>query len=161
MFGRPRWAVFDEETQSVYVNIADPAQIAVIDTTTLTLGAHIDVPAAGPHGLAIVQRRRASLWCAADAGALVIIDRDAHEILATLPLPGTPDVIMYDRDLGRLYVAVGTPGTVTAFDIDRRAELETISTEEGAHTIGWDPATRRLFVFQPKSCGVAIYAETA
>lgn len=160
--GRPRWAVFDQDTQAVYVNIADPAQIAVIDTAALTLRERIPVPAAGPHGLAIVRERgRTSLWCAADAGALVVIDRDSRAVLATLPLPGTPDVIMYDRDVRRLYVAVGTPGTVSVFDIERRAELETVVTEEGARTIGWDPASRRLFVFQPKTCGVAIYAETA
>jgi len=162
LFGRPRWAVFDEHTQSVYVNIADPAQIAVIDAATLELRAPIPVPAAGPHGLALVgERGRPSLWCAADAGALVIIDRDTRAVAATLPLPGTPDVIMYDQGLGRLYVAVGTPGMVTAFDVKRRARLETVATEEGAHTIGWDPASRRLFVFQPKTCGVAIYTETA
>ncbi len=160
--GRPRWAVFDRSTQAVYVNIADPAIIAVIDTRTRKLRDRIAVPAAGPHGLAIVpEPRRTTLWCAADAGALVVLDRSSGAVVATLPLPGVPDVIMYDRGLHRLYVAVGSPGTVTAFDVERRAELETIATEEGAHTIGWDPATRRLFVFQPKSCGVAIYEDAA
>jgi DNA-binding beta-propeller fold protein YncE len=159
LLGRPRWAIFDAASDTVYVNIAEPATIAVINANTLRLHAPIPVPAAGPHGLAIVDVRGAALWCAADAGTLVIIDRDSRAVLATLPLPGAPDVIMFDRALRRLYVAVGTPGTVTAFDVDRRTELETIATEEGAHTIGWDPATRRLFVFQPKSCGVAIYDE--
>jgi DNA-binding beta-propeller fold protein YncE len=160
--GRPRWAIFDRSTQAVYANIADPAQIAVIDTRTRVLREPIPIPAAGPHGLAIVaDRSGASLWCAADAGALVVVERDSRALMATLPLPGTPDVIVYDPTLRRIYVAVGTPGTVTSFDVDRRSELETIVTEEGAHTIGWDPATRRLFVFQPKTCGVAIYAEAA
>jgi DNA-binding beta-propeller fold protein YncE len=159
--GRPRWAIFDRSTQAVYVNIADPAQIAVIDTRTRVLRERIPVPAAGPHGLAIVaDRSGASLWCAADAGALVAIERGSHALMATLPLPGTPDVIMYDPGLRRLYVAVGAPGTVTSFDVDKRTELETVVTEEGAHTIGWDPATRRLFVLQPKTCGVAIFVET-
>jgi DNA-binding beta-propeller fold protein YncE len=160
--GRPRWAIFDPQTQAVYANIADPAQIAVIDAATLTLREPIAVPAAGPHGLAIVEDDHGgTLWCAADAGVLVVIDRDSRVIVATLPLPGAPDVVMYDRALRRLYVAVGTPGTVSAFDVEGRVELETIATEEGAHTIGWDPPTRQLFVFQPKSCGVAIYEETA
>jgi DNA-binding beta-propeller fold protein YncE len=144
------------------VNIADPATIAVIGAHDLALREPIPVPASGPHGLAIVDDERgASLWCAADAGALVVIDRDSRAIVVTLPLTGTPDVIMWDRDLGRLYVAVGTPGTVSAFDVRRRAALETIVTEEGAHTIGWDPATRRLFAFQPKTSSIAIYEEAA
>jgi len=159
--GRPRWAVYDDSSRSVYVNIAEPATIGVIEADVLTMSGAIPVPAAGPHGLAIVSEERgASLWCAADAGALVVIDRDSHAMEATLPLPGTPDVVMYDRDLGRLYVAVGSPGTISVFDVRRRAFRETIETEEGAHTIGWDSASRRLFVFQPKSCGVAIYEES-
>ena len=159
--GRPRWAIFDRSTQAVYANIADPAHIAVIDTRTRVLREPIPIPAAGPHGLAIVaDRSGASLWCAADAAMLVVIERDSRALMATLPLPGAPDVIMYDPDLRRLYVAVGTPGTVSSFDVDRRTEIETIATEDGAHTIGWDPASRRLFVFQPKTCGVAIYEET-
>ena len=159
--GRPRWAICDDPSRSVYVNIAEPATIGVIGADVLMMSGAIPVPAAGPHGLAIVSEERgASLWCAADAGALVVIDRDSHAMEATLPLPGTPDVVMYDRDLGRLYVAVGSPGTISVFDVRRRAFRETIETEEGAHTIGWDSASRRLFVFEPKSCGVAIYKES-
>lgn len=158
--GRPRWAMFDGETRCVYANISDPAVIVVIDCDSLAISRTISVPAAGPHGLALVEGRGgSSLWCAADAGQLVVLDPKAGACSASLPLPGVPDVVMYDRDLGRIYVAVGSPGAVTVFDTRDARELETIATEEGAHTIGWDPATRRLFVFQPKSCGVGIYEE--
>jgi DNA-binding beta-propeller fold protein YncE len=158
--GRPRWAVFDGDSRSVYVNISDPALIVVIDGDALAISRSISVPAAGPHGLAIVGGQGgSSLWCAADAGQLVVLEPKSGALSASLPLPGVPDVVMHDRDLRRLYVAVGSPGTVTVFDTRSRRELETIATEEGAHTIGWDPATRRLFVFQPKSCGVGIYED--
>jgi DNA-binding beta-propeller fold protein YncE len=91
----------------------------------------------------------------------VVLDRDSGNVTASLPLVGTPDVVMYDDVLNRIYVAVGSPGTVTAFNTRDHREIERIATEEGAHTIGWDPASRRLFVFQPKSCGVAIYEDAA
>jgi DNA-binding beta-propeller fold protein YncE len=160
--GRPRWAVFDDRTRSVYANISDPPLISVIDADALAIPRSIPVGAAGPHGLALVPRNGvASLWCAADAGQLAIIDPVSGEPQATFPLPGSPDVVMYDRDLGRLYVAVGSPGTVSAFDTRRRRHLQTIATEEGAHTIGWDPASRRLFAFEPRSCGVAIFEDAA
>jgi len=158
--GRPRWAVFDGKTRCVYANISDPAVIAVIDADSLAITRSISVPAAGPHGLALVEGPDgSSLWCAADGGQLVVLEPKFGASSAILPLPGAPDVVMHDRDLQRLYVAVGSPGTVTVFDTSERRELETIATEEGAHTIGWDPVTRRLFVFQPKSCGVGIYEE--
>ncbi len=160
--GRPRWAVFDGETRCVYANISDPAVILVIDADSLAISRSISVSVAGPHGLALVEGQGgSSLWCATDAGQLVVLEPTSGASSAILPLPGAPDVVMYDRDLDRLYVAVGSPGTVRVFDTRHRRELETIVTEEGAHTIGWDPVTRRLFVFQPKSCGVGIYEESA
>ncbi|TME29971.1 MAG: hypothetical protein E6I66_10430 [Chloroflexi bacterium] len=160
--GRPRWAGFDRETRCVYANISDPALIVVIDGDSQAISRSISVPSAGPHGLAIVGGPGASsLWCAADAGRLVVLEPKSGAASASFPLPGAPDVVLYDRDLGRVYVAVGSPGGVTVFDTRHRQELETIVTEEGAHTIGWDPVTRRLFVFQPKSCGVGIYEESA
>ena len=158
--GRPRWAVFDAPTRSTYANISDPALIVVIDCDSLAISRSISVPVAGPHGLAIVgDHGESSLWCAADAGQLVVLEPRSGAVSASLPLSGAPDVVMYDRDLHRVYVAVGSPGTVAVFDTQNRQELETIVTEEGAHTIGWDPVTRRLFVFQPKSCGVGIYED--
>ena len=160
--GRPRWAVFDERTRSVYANIGDPPLIAVIDADALAIARSIPVPAVGPHGLAlVVENGVAALWCAADGGQLAILDPDSGSVQAALPLPGVPDVVMFEKELARLYVAVGSPGTVSVFDTRRRVQLETITTEDGAHTIGWDTATRRLFVFQPLSCGVAIYEDAA
>jgi DNA-binding beta-propeller fold protein YncE len=159
--GRPRWAVFDGESRSVYANISDPAVIVVIDADSLAISRSISVSVAGPHGLALVEGQSgSSLWCAADAGQLVVLEPSTGVALASLPLPGVPDVVMYDRDLGRVYVAVGSPGSVTVFDVRHRREFQTIATEEGAHTIGWDPVTRRLFVFQPMTCGVGIYEES-
>jgi len=160
--GRPRWAVFDGETRCVYANISDPPLIVVIDGDPIAISRSISVPSAGPHGLAIVRGQgESSLWCAADAGQLVVLEPKSGAFSASLPLPGVPDVVMHDQGLGRVYVAVGSPGSVTVFDTRDRRHLETIATEEGAHTIGWDPVTRRLFVFQPATCGVGIYEDSA
>jgi len=160
--GRPRWAILDDSSRTAFVNIAEPAVIARIDADMRMLSVAIPVPATGPHGLAVVpETHGASLWCAADGGALVVLDRESGDVYATLALPGAPDVAMYDRSTARLFVAIGSPGTVCVFDTTARVQVEAIETEAGAHTIGWDPVTRRLFAFLPHSTGVAIYAEAA
>ena len=74
-------------------------------------------------------------------------------------LPGVADVVMHDPELARLYVAVGDPGVVCSFDSDRLELLETVATEPGAHTTGWDPDGRCLYVFCAMSCGAAVYEE--
>ena len=145
-----------KERDRVYANIREPAEILVIDCEQLQIERRLAVPAAGPHGLWLDRGR---LFCAADEGALLVLDRETGEVAASLPLPGVPDVVMHDPDLARLYVAIGAPGVVCSFDSERLELLETIETEHGAHTAGWDPAGQCLYVFCPGSGGAQVYEE--
>lgn len=154
--GRPRWAVYDWERNCVNANIQTPTQIVVIDCERAAIVRALEVPSTGPHGLWLDAGR---LFCAADGGALVVLDRDSGEVVASLPLPGVPDVVMHDPELRRLYVAVGDPGLVCSFDSARLEPVETVETEQGAHTTCWDPIERCLYVFCPASRGAAVYEE--
>src|SRR5919204_437829 len=130
--GRPRWAVFDGPNDRVFVNIQDPAIILALDAEHMRESARIEIGSAGPHGLALASGR---LFCAADGGELVVVDEPAMNprVMTRLPLRGAPDVVMQDGRRRRLYVAIGSPGVVSVFDIERRQEIETIETEPGAH----------------------------
>lgn len=154
--GRPRWAVYDPELDCIYANIQTPAQIVVIDCEHAAIGRALDVPSEGPHGLWLDAGR---LFCAADGGALIVLDRDSGEVHSSLALPGVPDVVVHDAELRRLFVAIGEPGLVCSFDSGQLEPLETIETEQGAHTSGWDPVDRCLYVFCPASGGAAVYEE--
>lgn len=158
--GRPRWAVFDRSSDSVYVNIQSPAAILAIDAGVMMESGRIEVGADGPHGLALTRGR---LVCAADAGELVVVDsfENGWRVTKRLPLRGAPDVVMLDDRTQRLYVAIGSPGVVTVFDMRSLTEVETIETELGAHTIGWDPATAQLYVFAPQRGGALVFSEAA
>jgi DNA-binding beta-propeller fold protein YncE len=154
--GRPRWALYDLECDLVYANIREPAEIVVIDPEAVAISRAFPVPVEGPHGLWL---DRGQLFCAADGGALIVLDRDSGAVLEQLPLPGVPDVIMLDPALQRLYVAIGDPGVVCAFTSHPLEHLETVETEAGAHTCGWDPDARCLYVFCPQSGGAMLFEE--
>lgn len=154
--GRPRWAAYDPASDLIYANIRDPALILRIDPESATIVSTIDVPAAGPHGLWVDGDR---LYCAADGGTVVVLDRDDGHVLTSLPLPGAPDVVMHDAERQRLYVAVGDPGMVTVIDTARLVLLQTIETEPRAHTLAWDVVGRTLYVFCPMSGGAATYSD--
>lgn len=159
--GRPRWAVFDRSGDSVYVAIQSPAILLAIDAGVLMESSRIEVGAEGPHGLALVGGR---LFCAADGRELVVVDErltNGRRVVKRLPLRGSPDVVMHDERRKRLYIAVGSPGIVTVFDTERLEEAQTIETEEGAHTIGWDPATAQLYAFAPQRGGALVFREDA
>ena len=88
-----------------------------------------------------------------------MLDRVSGGVVSSLPLPGVPDVVMLDTTVRRAYVAVGDPGVVCCFDTERLEHVETIATEQGAHTTGWDPVSRCLYVFCPESGGAIVYSE--
>jgi DNA-binding beta-propeller fold protein YncE len=159
MPGRTRWAIFDRDTDSFYVNIADPPQIVVIQAAQPGRVARAcPVPAAGPHGLDLdaVTRR---LFCACDGRVLVVLDRRSGDVLAQAELAGVPDVIFFNGDRQHLYVAIGDPGLIEVFGTDRLRRLETVRTERGAHTLGFDPIGNMVYAFLPETHRAVIYAD--
>jgi DNA-binding beta-propeller fold protein YncE len=157
--GRTRWTIFDGEAESFYVNIADPPQIAVVKASNPSSVARvIEVPAAGPHGLDLDAGTR-RLFCACDGKALVVLDSRSGGVVAQADLSGVPDVIFFNRRRRHLYVAIGEPGVIEVFDTDQVRRLETVRTEAGAHTLGFDPGRNTIYAFLPKTHRALVYAD--
>lgn len=159
--GRTRWAVYDRVSDAFHVNIADPAQIIVVESgDPVRLRRAVAIPHAGPHGLDIdVARRR--LFCACDAGVLVTVDADTGKVLETHPLAGVPDVVFFNAGLSRLYVAIGDPGVIEVFDTAPLAHRETVRTGPGAHTLSFDATRHIVCAFLPDTHRAAVYEDRA
>ena len=149
--GRTRWTIFDAQAGCFYVNIAHPAEIAIIESANPgSVARTFAVSAVGPHGLDLdVTTHR--LFCACDDGALVALDSRSGAELARAQLAGTPDVIFFNRARRHLYVAVGDPGLIEVFDTDGMRRLEVIRTEAGTHTFGFDQAHDTVYALLPGS----------
>jgi DNA-binding beta-propeller fold protein YncE len=157
--GRTRWVVFDPESGCFYVNIADPPQIAVIEATKPGVVARtLSVPATGPHGLDL-DAATSRLFCACDGKTLVVLDARAGAVLAQAELAGVPDVIFFNRERRHLYVAIGEPGLIEVFETDQMRRLETVRTEAGAHTLGFDPTRSAVYAFLPETHRALVYAD--
>jgi len=157
--GRTRWTIFDERAEVFYVNIADPAQIVLVASAEPARVARtIAIPAPGPHGLDFDSDRR-RLFCACDAKQLLVLEADSGEVLKRIELSGSPDVIFFNRVLRHLYIAIGDPGVVEAFDTEDMKQLEIVQTESGAHTLGFDAQRNKLYAFLPKTHRAAVYTD--
>ena len=157
--GRTRWAVFEASTNSFYVNIAQPAQIVVVEANNPDCIARIlEIPAEGPHGLDLdaVHRR---LFCACDAGKLLAIDLQTGTVQATAELSGIPDVVFYNNKNHHLYVAIGNPGVIDVFHTDPLRLIESISTEQGAHTIAFNAVEHKVYAFLPQTHRAAVFLD--
>jgi len=161
MPGRTRWAIFDARSSCFFVNIADPACIVLLESDHPDqVAGTIPVPVAGPHGLdADFERRR--LYCACDAGTLVVLELDSGAVLAERALSGPPDVVFLDPALRLLHVAIGDPGVIDVFDTASGERRETLVTEKGAHTIALDRSTHEIYAFLPQSHAALLFQSSS
>jgi len=159
--GRTRWTVYDARDDVFFVNIADPAQIAVIEAARPTqIARAMPVPAAGPHGLDL-DSERGRLFCACDSKQLICLAARTGAVLQELDLGGAPDVIFLNSTLRRLYVASGDPGMIEVFDIEAMRLIETVMTEKGAHTLAFDAQRSKVYAFLPETHRAAVYLDKA
>ena len=145
--------MFAERQDAFFINIADPPRIVVIEARNPTeIPKTFKIPAAGPHGLDLdVAAQR--LFCACDAKRLICLDARSGKVSHDVALSGTPDVIFFNAQLSRLYVAIGDPGVIDVVDTERMGLIETIKTEAGAHTIGFDAQRNKVYAFLPGRIG--------
>jgi DNA-binding beta-propeller fold protein YncE len=157
--GRTRWTIFDPQSGAFYVNIMEPAQMAIIEASRPTQVARMfDVPVAGPHGLDFdVEGRR--LFCACDGKKLVTLAADTGRVLDEQDISGVPDVVIFNAALKHLYVAIGDPGVIDVFDTETMRPIETVITEKGAHTIAFDAERNKVYAFLPQTHRAAIYMD--
>jgi hypothetical protein len=151
--------LFAERQGVFFINIADPPCIVVIDASNpAEIAKTFDIPAAGPHGLDLdVEAHR--LFCACDAKRLICLDAHSGKVLHDVALSGAPDVIFFNAELGRLYVAIGDPGLIDVVDTERMRLIETMTTEARAHTIGFDAQRNKIYAFLPGTHRAAIYQD--
>jgi len=157
--GRTRWTVFNPLEKEFYINIAEPAQFAVVKAGQPDrIARTMEVPAAGPHGLDLDQAT-GRLFCACDEGKLVALEPATGKVLAAAGLSGKPDVIFFHPFLKRLYIAIGDPGVIDIFDTDNLDKLETVVTEVGAHTIALDDMRNKVYAFLPQTHRAAVFVD--
>jgi hypothetical protein len=157
--GRTRWTIFDATSDAFYVNIADPAQIVVIAARQPTQIARVvTIPAAGPHGLDLDMEHR-RLFCACDARKLITLNIESGVVLSESDLSGTPDVIFFNAALRHLYVAIGDPGVIDVFETESMRRIEVVSTEKGAHTIGFDVDRNKVYACLSQTHRAAVYRD--
>lgn len=157
--GRTRWAIFDANTESFYVNIANPALIVSLKTSEPSrIFKSFVIPATGPHGLDIDEANH-RLFCACDGGKLISVIIPSGEIRIENTLSGSPDVVFYHPSLQHLYIASGDVGVLDVIDTKNMTLIESYKTSKGAHTFALEKVTNTLYVFEPHSHSAAVLVD--
>ena len=138
---------YDATTGNMLVDVQTRNELAVIDTTTDTITRRVALPDCDhDHGLTIDTADRLAL-VACDANAtLLTLDLTTWQILDQHPVGQDPDVLAYDSDAHRLYVAAES-GWLTTVDVHNRQTIISGSSHlaDGAHVVAVDPTTHRSY----------------
>lgn len=131
----------------VYVNLEEGNAIAVIDTRRMAVDHLIKLTGCdGPAPLAIDKANR-RLFSGCGNNVMVVSDADSGKVLASVPIGGDPDGIVYDAGTRRVFVANRDGGwTIVSQQTPNKYRVEsTLKIDEYAKTLALDPKTHRVF----------------
>ena len=131
----------------VYVNLEEGNAIAVINTAKMTLDHLIPLTGCdGPAPLALDNANR-RLFSGCGNKVMVVTDADSGKVIASVPVGGDPDGIVYDAGTKRIFVGNrdGTWTIVSQASPDQYRVEQTLKIDEYAKTLALDPETHRVF----------------
>ncbi|MBS0477955.1 MAG: YncE family protein [Proteobacteria bacterium] len=131
----------------IWVNMEEGNDIAEIDAKTMKLVRTIPLTGCeGPAPLAFDAANR-RLFSGCGNKTMVVTDADAGKVVASAPVGGDPDGIVYDAGKKRIYVANRdkTWTIIAQNGPDNYAVDETLPIDEYAKTVALDPKTHRVF----------------
>jgi hypothetical protein len=146
--GAPEQAVSDGKG-TIYVNIADKANIAVVDAKNLTVTAHYDVSSKGTGGSGLAfdaKNRILFAYYRQPSPTVVIVNADSGNIITTLPTGMGVDTVAFNPATMEAISAEGggsmtfiKENSATSFEVE-----QTLQTMVGAKTLALDTKTNRL-----------------
>jgi DNA-binding beta-propeller fold protein YncE len=157
----------DEQGQRVFANIADAAQVAVINARTNTVESTWKLRNGSDNTPMAYDAENRLLFIACRKPAVVLaLDASSGKELGRLATVGGADDLFYDARFHRVYV-IGGAGAVSVYSIDAQkhlATLGTVQTQRGAKTGLFVPTQNLLYVGIPGSSGkpaqIRIYLPT-
>jgi DNA-binding beta-propeller fold protein YncE len=148
MGGGPEYPVADGKG-AIYDDNEEKNDVAVVDTRTLTVKARWPVaPAGAPVGMEMDREHRRIFSVGRGPLFLVMMDADSGKVIQSLPVSAGVDAAIFDPESALLYVSTRA-GKIHIFhedSPDKLTEIETLKTEYGAKTMGFDPKTHNLFL---------------
>ena len=138
---------YDSVSEHIFVTVHRQNQLAEIDSTRDEVIARY--PLAGcsePHGLLIDSEHRLAFAACEENAKLAVFDLEAKKMTAIHSVGADPDVLAFDKILGRLYVSAES-GIISTFD-ERGRNLEKVGERffaPNAHSVAVDSRTHRVY----------------
>jgi YVTN family beta-propeller protein len=138
---------YDSVSEHIVVTVHGQNELAEIDPNKDQVIGHYPLPGcSGSHGLLIDSEHRLAFVACEESAKLAVFDLAAKKMTAIQSLGADPDVLAFDKGLGRLYVSAES-GIITIFD-ERGCSLEKVGEgffAPNAHSVAVDSRTHRVY----------------
>jgi len=147
--GAPEQAVSDGKG-TMYINIADKANIAVVDAKSLTVTAHYDMSSKGTGGSGLAfdaKNRILFAYYRQPMPVVVVVNADNGNIITALPTGTGVDTVAFNPATMEA-ISAENAGTMTFIKENSPTSFvveQTLQTMVGAKTLALDTKTNRLF----------------
>ncbi len=152
----PEGLEIDTATDRIFANIADAAQIVVIDGATHAQTAVWKLTRAKDNVPLAYDEKHQLLFVACRTPArLLVLDGKTGKELADLPADAGADDMFYDAELHRVYLIAGS-GALDVYGIDAAGNVRAVGvtrTSPGAKTGLLVPSQHALYIGAPSTAG--------
>jgi DNA-binding beta-propeller fold protein YncE len=149
MATHPEGLEIDNAQHRIFVNVADRAEVAVIDGATHALSGSWKITRAQDNvPLAFDEQHDLLFVACRTPGRLVVLDGQSGKEIADLPADNGADDLFYDAELHRIYLIAGS-GAVDTYAIDATKTVRPLGvthTSPGAKTGLLVPSQHALYV---------------
>jgi DNA-binding beta-propeller fold protein YncE len=138
---------YDSVSHCILVAVQTKNQLVAIDPQSEQVVARYDLPGSNhPHGFTIDEPARLAYVSGEGNAKLQVLDLRTMKVIATHAVGDGPDVLAWDAEWRRLYVAC-EGGVVNVFEADGK-ELRALGEYRAphAHTVSVDPTTHRVYL---------------
>jgi DNA-binding beta-propeller fold protein YncE len=138
---------FDPAAKQIVVAVGDKDELALIDPVRNHVTDRIKVKKGShPHGVYVEPAAHLAFVAGEDDASLVVVDLDSKKAAAEFNVGTEPDVLAFDPELKRLYIA-SESGVVSIFKEVGRGlvKIEDGYIDPAAHTVAVDPKTHQVF----------------
>jgi DNA-binding beta-propeller fold protein YncE len=145
--GKPEFATADG-AGTIYVNLEDRSELAVIDSRTLRVTQRWPLaPCEEPSGLAL-DAVHSRLFVGCHNQIMAIVDAHNGKVVTTVPIGSGVDGTRFEAVSGLVFSSNGD-GTLTVVHEDtpdKYIVVENVTTERGARTMEIDPKTQNVYL---------------
>jgi YVTN family beta-propeller protein len=138
---------YDSVSELIFVTVHGQNEIAEIDPNKDQVIGRYPLPGcSGSHGLYIDSQHRLAFVACEENARLAVFDLEAKKMTAIQSVGADPDVLAFDKGLGRLYVSAES-GVISIFD-ERGRNLEKVGEgffAPNAHSVAVDSRTHRVY----------------